>query len=482
MVHSYCMLGNQAATVSDGASDTFTQIINTARTSIWYTFVKSPTNTITVTYTNCSFSSSSAGTFSAEEFSGVASIGNSASQAACPNSGGCTDSISLAIGTNNAAVYEAWDVNGPTSAPCPTFTNGASEITTQTLLCDNGLGSDWSLGRTLYNLNRGIGTNSFSMTTSNNAAGSGTRHAVVELDPPGGTPSNLGTQTACYGNCGNPAVTLANTNSTHTVAFNQSITLLYTFQSQLNGQVLNVTTNVAKNYINGQTVTVGIYTVATCPPGTPAFSTPCPGTLQAMISIRNPGKGVQSLPNQSVPVSAGQWVGIGLTGTFTGLDINDTNTQVGMAQVAGAMPPTISQTTTFSAVSKVGLWAYIVGNTITGPNLPPQGPTCTNNWAQLDCLIPALSNGMCFVVTASCQTSGSLFWIIILTVLSFLVVTIGFASAHVTKFVAAGDVFLFFFLAWFFIFVGVGVIQSFVVIFFLFIGATVFGKTARNYF
>ena len=63
-----------------------------------------------------------------------------------------------------------------------------------------------------------------------------------------------------------------------------------------------------------------------------------------------------------------------------------------------------------------------------------------------------------------------------------MLVTVGFASAHVTKFVAAGDVFLFFFLSWFFIFVGVNLVESFVVIFFLFIGATVFGKTARNYF
>jgi hypothetical protein len=41
---------------------------------------------------------------------------------------------------------------------------------------------------------------------------------------------------------------------------------------------------------------------------------------------------------------------------------------------------------------------------------------------------------------------------------------------------------MFFFLAWFFIFAGIGLLQSFVIIFFLFIGATVFGKTARNYF
>src|SRR5204863_443716 len=41
----------------------------------------------------------------------------------------------------------------------------------------------------------------------------------------GGTISAL---TQCYGNCGSPAVTLANTNSTHIINFNQSIGLFQT--------------------------------------------------------------------------------------------------------------------------------------------------------------------------------------------------------------------------------------------------------------
>jgi hypothetical protein len=464
--------------VTDAAGSTYTEISHLGRSHIWSGIVKGSTSGVIVNL-NCNFSSSPSGAFSAEEFSGVASIGNKViNDADC--TGGCTDTLAITIGTNNALVYDVFDVYGGGLGSCPTITNGgSSQITTQTLACLNGLAGGYSIGRTVYAPNRGIGTNSFAMQTS---ASSDARQQLVELDPPGGIPSNLGTQTACYGNCGNPAVTLTNTNSTHTVAFNQTITLLYTFQSQLNGQVLNVTTNVAKTYSNGNSLTLGIYTVLVCPSGITAFSNACPGNLQTSITINNPTKGARSLPNQAVPVSVGQWVGIALSGTFNGLDINDTNTQVAMLQTAGAIPPTISQTSTFSTTSKVGLWAYIIGNTITTPGPPVTSVACTNNFAQLDCMLPALVNGLCSIVNASCQTSSALLWIIILTFLSFLLVTVGFASAHVTKFIAAGDVFIFFFLTWFFIFAGVGLLESFVVIFFLFMGAVVFGKTARNYF
>src|SRR5438445_6243326 len=68
-----------------------------------------------------------------------------------------------------------------------------------------------------------------------------TSHFVAGPDIMGGTftaTAQTGTTvtvTQCYGNCGNPAITLDNTNSSHTVNFNQSITLFYEFQSNLNG-------------------------------------------------------------------------------------------------------------------------------------------------------------------------------------------------------------------------------------------------------
>src|SRR5690242_7246848 len=259
LVHSFCEAGaGGVSTVTDSASDSYTNIVANSRGTIWAAIVKTTgTGSITVTYSNCNFSGSPAGTFSWEEFSGVGNIGNTNKQLGC--TGGCTDTITLTVGTNNALIYEGFDVYGGGLSSCPTITNGgSSQITSQNLQCLNGLASSWSVGRTVYAANRGIGVNSLSMQTS---ASQLTGHEVVELDPPGGTPSNLGTQTACFGNCGNPAVTLANTNSTHTVNFNQSITLFYQFQSNLNGQVLNITTNVAKSYNNGNSLILGVYTI-----------------------------------------------------------------------------------------------------------------------------------------------------------------------------------------------------------------------------
>ncbi len=66
----------------------------------------------------------------------------------------------------------------------------------------------------------------------------GTFQPLTQITPGSGL-------TQCYGNCGSPAITLANTNSTKSINFNQSITLLYVFQSNLNGVILNLTTNLA---------------------------------------------------------------------------------------------------------------------------------------------------------------------------------------------------------------------------------------------
>jgi hypothetical protein len=306
---------------------------------------------------------------------------------------------------------------------------------------------------------------------------------------PSGSTNTVVTQ--CYGNCGTPAITLVNTNSTHGINFNQSITLFYEFQSNINGFILNVTTSIAKNYNNGMNLGIAVYTIpGQCPQGQLPFTVNCPGIRQfaanSFTGTLAKGRFSAVAGSGTVPVVNGQWVAVAISGSISRLDLNDTNTNVPLLVTNGGPPmaPYITQSiaSTQCPGCKMGLWAWINGNIVTSNPTPTPTGVCTNNFAQLDCMLPALTNGLCVIVTASCQTSSSLLWIIILTFLSFLLITVGFASAHVTKFVAAGDVFMFFFLAWFFIFAGIGLLQSFVIIFFLFIGAVAFGKTARNYF
>jgi hypothetical protein len=371
LVHTFCMVGGNPASITDTFGDTYVLIGGFAfgREEVWGGIAVAG-NVIQVTAVggSCSFSSSPGGAFSAESFTGVASFGNlNGNNPGC--SGACTDSVSLNTKVNNAIVYEAFAVYGGGLGSCPTITNQSAQTTTQTLLCLNGLAGAYSIGRTVYSSGQGIGTHTYSMQTSASAQ---TTHVVVELDPAGGTPSVLGQQTACYGNCGNPAITLANTNSTHTINFNNSVTLFYEFQSNLKGFILNETVNIARTYANGMQVGLGIYT-ASCPAGTTPFTSACVGQQRAnTVSNPNIAKGKFTFIPSPISVSLGQWVGIAVTAFQAGLDLNDTNTNVAMFQQSpGTIPPLINNGVSFSSCScKIGMWTYITGNTVGIP-IPP---------------------------------------------------------------------------------------------------------------
>lgn len=183
---------------------------------------------------------------------------------------------------------------------------------------------------------------------------------------PSGTTNGILAQ--CYGNCGTPAVTLANTNSTHLTNFNQSITLFYIAQSNLNGFVANVTAQVAKTYSNGETVSIGLYTVdPICTGSNLPFTPQCPGFLaQKQGPSVNPTKGKFSMTS-NVAIQNGQWFGIAVTAAFTGLDLNDTNTNVVLSQASGQTPTVISQYQNLGN-SKAALYAWVNGNSIiSGP-------------------------------------------------------------------------------------------------------------------
>ena len=215
-------------------------------------------------------------------------------------------------------------------------------------------------------------------STANSAAGDLAGIVGGSFNPSGAT-NTVATQ--CYGNCGSPAITLANTNSTHLTNFNQSITLFYMAQSNLNGFVVNVTTRVAKTYSNGEAVAIGLYTVdPTCTAANNPFTPQCPGFLVQQQGLSsNPAKGVFSM-NSNTAVQNGQWFGVAVTGAFQGLDLNDTNTNVSLNQAAGQIPTVISQFAGLGT-SKLALYAYVRGNSIiigpSGGQIPPGCQTVT---------------------------------------------------------------------------------------------------------
>jgi len=145
-------------------------------------------------------------------------------------------------------------------------------------------------------------------------------HSSLELQ---GNQNLNPTVAQCYGNCGTPAITALNTNSTHTINFNVSQTYLYISQIQLNGFIVNMTMNIACNPTpfgpckNNQPF-LGIYTTASNCVGSSAFTTGCPGNLLTSISSSTfvKGKFTQSF---SYPVFVGQWLGVAFSASQSDL-------------------------------------------------------------------------------------------------------------------------------------------------------------------
>lgn len=301
-----------------------------------------------------------------------------------------------------------------------------------------------------------------------------------------GTSGGTVTVTQCYGNCGSPAITLVNTNSTHSINFNQTVTLLYQFQSNVNGFLLNVTASLAKSYAvlpNGPAFAV--YTIPNCPIGQTPFSASCPGLLQVQSAGQNffsPPKGRISLAGLNVPVTNGQWVGIALSAFQSGLDVNDTNTGVPIFQTnEGKNPPAIQGAALLNSNSKVGLWAWIRGNVITGNPPTTPGSSC-QSFATIDCWLPALVNGFCSNSSPQCQTSSALFWILVLSVLFEVALAYCFNTAVPNLKIPFGEMFILIILIWTFILTGLSLIFVWVPVFFFMIGSILFSRHTGRYF
>ena len=281
------------------------------------------------------------------------------------------------------------------------------------------------------------------------------------------------TVTQCYGNCGSPAITLANTNSTHSVNFNQSITLFYAFQS--------------KQYSNGQGIVEAIYTVPSCPLGQSPFTQQCPGYLASGWNvIGNPNKGKLSNGNYQIPISNGQWAAVSISGVFAPLDLNDTNTPLNVFQTQGggcACPPpaTITQAAVYNSAFKMGLWAWIVGNIVTSQ--PPTSPG-VNACPGLDCILTEATNSFCTNVTTACQTGSALFWVIILTIISIVTVVMAFSNilpeANIGR-MGIGELAILFFLGWIVIFTSFNLLSIYVLLLVFFVVAALSAKTVRGY-
>lgn len=499
MVHTSCFsTGNAVGTPTDTIGNTFTQDLaeqsgSSGFYAVYHAFSSfGASDSVSVTFNTCTNSGDSVLSFSVEVYNGIAAVRSTngkivsltPASGACAN---CVDTISLNV-LPTSIVYEAFDVFSQNGG-CPLITP-TTQTNRQTFTCNQPTNPNVKQAGVSEDTQTGSqgGPTSFtnSWTDSGSFLGNAdlVSHMVIEL-----TVSNtiLQAVTQCYGNCGSPAITLVNTNSTHTINFNQTITVLYEFQSNLNGFIINVTTNVARSYTTGQGVNIFLYTVYSCPSDQTPFSTACPGQLLTYgTSGGNVQKGRFSLPAGSrYTVSNGQWIAIALSGTYSGLDLNDTNTNVALFSTNnGKIPATITNPSA-TTITKMGLWAWIIGNVIVG--VPPSTQTGAGGQfcGFFDCLFGALINSFCSNLTVGCQTSSGIFWAIIFTIITVMSLKFGevkLFGSQSSKMAFGGEIFGMIFLGFVFLEAGLGLITAFVPIFFIMVISVIFGKHTGRFF
>jgi len=334
---------------------------------------------------------------------------------------------------------------------------------------------------TMINVGFSFGTNAptGSFTTDSGQEGDYVVGGSFQVTVAGST-----TITQCYGSCG----TLQNTNSTHTVAWNQSITLFLEIQSQLNGVVNNVSITLGKALPSGG-FALGLYTISqSCSSNAPVFSPTCPGTLVTAFPFNAPGKQTFTLKT-NLQVINGQILGIAYTAFQSPADFNDTNSYsnvipscgTGPCQtfsVPGFIPAQITNPVPFSTTDKASIQASITGVTVITAIVPsPSGFNC----AGLDCLLGALVSGFCGVASQQCLASSGLFWVVVLTILTTVLLAMGLTSVMPGVRMPMGEFFIFFGLMYVLLFSGLSLLPVWVPILIFSITSLSMGRNIGDY-
>lgn len=478
-------LTNDGASITDALGNSFTLRMDATsggniRQQLWTaTIVNGGTDSVTITSADGTTSRYEAQLVQYTGITGIGTNGNDVSQ-----SNPSTFSSTITITTSApSVVYDGWDVTNA-GGSCASLSPVTGSLLF-TFNCDTSTGAGKNALSSQTVLSGGPGTFQFTDSWTGATGGAGNNaqvHFVIELDlAPATAPS---TSTQCYGNCGNPPITLVNTNSTHTIKFNQTITIFYEFQSNLNGFLLNETVNVAKPYTNGQQIFFMVYTIPSCPSGQTPFSSACPGlATSGGASPVNPVKGQTqgTLANLHVGVTNGEWIGIAVTAQFGPLDLNDTNTNVNLFQTNEGKNPAVIQQGTLLANSKLGLWAWISGSPNVGAT--PQNPTNCVSLATLDCLLPNLVNSLCTnSANSQCQTSSALFWVLVFTIISEFAIGMSFAKISPNLKIPIGETFTFILLIWIFVMTGLSLIVVWVPVFFFMVISLFFSKHTGKFF
>lgn len=477
MISIFCFSSTGSiGTTTDTLLTTFTTVnsLTLAQTSFSsYTILTGTSSggsdTVTVNQGGCSGPFSNRYSFTVDIYRFVTGIGVTNANFGAPASGSGSDTLSMII-QPNSFIYEAGAANNANSN-CPVNTGSSGQTIRDTIGCAtaggnviNGIVMDRQYS------NGGSTPSTFVWTAT--ASSSTFFHLTVELLASGGSVTQVSN---CYGNCGSPAVTRTNTNSTKTINFNLTQTFFYENQILFPALILNESASVACTYgtaqcPNANTLILSLYVTASQCVGAVPFTNTCPGTLVFQSSVVNPVKGLFTIkPNYSV--FGGQWIALAFSASRDQMQINDTNTAVNIFNTPGT-PSSLSQATA-QGTSKANVYAWATGNTVTGGGITPAPTVCINT--DFACFMIASA---CALTPSNCFIGGAVYLFIYFVV---FVSGVSIAIAYVNReyeyeIHLPPALFFLFFLLELFMFTAMGLIPQYVtIVIFLFTALGVAG-------
>lgn len=339
----------------------------------------------------CSSSFAPQFAFSVDIYSFVTGIGVTNKNFGSVASGTSSDTLTMII-QPNSFIYEGMTVSDANSN-CPTDSGGSGQNIRANFGC-GAIGGNRVNGLTMDKQYSNGGSTGSTASWTVVASSTSFTHLTVELLASGGSVTQVSN---CYGNCGTPAVTRANTNSTKSINFNVTQTWFYENQVIFPALILNESASMACSVSTSQcpratSITLGLWATQTNCIGAIPFSTSCPAILVASGQSINPQKGLFTI-TVNYPVFTGQWIAIGWTASAQGITINDTNTAVNIFNTQN-FPASISSTAS-QGTSKANVYAWATGNTITGGGIIPSPTVCKN------------TDLACFEVEAICSLAPS---------------------------------------------------------------------------
>lgn len=372
MVHAVCW-GSTGYTITDTLGTTFTQPVGTGFNNGEQIFTGTSSGGNDVVTMSACVATVLGQSFSVDVYRFVTGIGVTNKNSATGAVVSFADTLTMII-QPNSFIYEAWDI--ATGNSMPTLTGSSGQAIRDTFQFDVSGGSG-AMGITMdRQYGNGGSTGSSASATGLTGPSSTFYHQTVELLATGGSVTQVSN---CYGNCGTPAVTTTNTNSTKGINFNLTQTYFYENQITFPALLVNMSAQIACSYGTTQcpfaeTLTLGVWATQTQCFGATPFTPTCPAQLVASSQVVSPTKGLFTFP-VNFGVFTGQWIALGFSGSRSGLQINDTNTAVNIFNTSG-FPASLSNTAS-QGQSKAEVYAWATGNTIIGGGIIPANNLCS---------------------------------------------------------------------------------------------------------